>query len=241
MVQAACRLKIGGSPVVSNPCKCRLLDVGLKPDSRFLARAACCAAPALLIVAVRKSSTIACATVRPLTTRLRAASSVDSCDVRCEVRAQVRSSRPADRVGRHHQCTAQAPGTRCDLLPVGWKRLEAIAVGQGFYPPAKRVTCGRFGGRAGMRSMPLFLDSAAGSLLSNRDRGEPQHHVAGDSEMETVEPPDCAAPIEIVHGERAPYCYGHPRHRLRSSYHLETSTSRAKRSPCRVLIGDGSL
>ncbi|MEY9463336.1 hypothetical protein ABH973_003749 [Bradyrhizobium ottawaense] len=87
-----------------------------------------------------------------------------------------------------------------------------------------------------------FLNSAAGSLLGNRDRGKPQHRVAGDSEMETIEPPDCAAPVEIVHGERAPCYCEHPRHRLHSACHLETSTSRGQHSPFDDSQGgDGSL
>ncbi|MEY9104678.1 hypothetical protein ABH994_005589 [Bradyrhizobium yuanmingense] len=35
------------------------------------------------------------------------------------------------------------------------------------------------------------------------DRGKAQHHIAGDSEMEAIEPPDCAAPVEIGNGARA--------------------------------------
>lgn len=77
----------------------------------------------------------------------------------------------------------------------------------------------------------MILNSAAGSLLGNRDGGEPQHRVTVESEMETIKPPDCAAPVEIVHGCRAPYCYDHPRNRLHSSYHPETSTSLDQRSP----------
>ncbi len=51
--------------------------------------------------------------------------------------------------------------------------------------------------------MSRLLNGAAGSLLGDRDRGKAQHHIAGDSEMEAIEPPDCAAPVEIGNGARA--------------------------------------
>ncbi len=85
-----------------------------------------------------------------------------------------------------------------------------------------------------------FLNSAAGSLLGNSDRGEPQHHLACESEMDAVEPPDCAAPVEVGNGKCTFNCYSHPRHRLHSTYDLKASTSRGHSTFRYFLIGDDS-
>lgn len=92
------------------------------------------------------------------------------------------------------------------------------------------------------RSTPdaTLLDSAAGSLLGNSDRGEPQHHVTREPEMDAVEPPDCAAPVEIGNGKRAPYGYNHPRNRFHSTYHLGASRSRGHAPFRHFPIDDGS-
>lgn len=70
--------------------------------------------------------------------------------------------------------------------------------------------------------MPRGLNAAAGSLLGDRDRVKAQHHVAIDTEMEAIEPPDCAAPVTIGECPSALYCGCDARYWVHDTSHLAT-------------------
>lgn len=114
---------------------------------------------------------------------------------------------------------------------VGWGRLETFGLRLRFFvrQPTRKLVAGLVGQcqRSHERwPMSRGLNAAAGSLLGDRDRVKAQHHVAIDTEMEAIEPPDCAAAVKIGECPNALYCGCDARYWVHDTSHLETRPSR---------------